>query len=86
VTVNLKNTSGEALYLGGTAGRRVESGEVVHVEGDLAKKADQVEDAYVVVSGDQLVAYPKSVWTAAGGSTSATPDVPAPGSVDGEGK
>lgn len=77
MTVNLRNTSGAPLSLG-VQGRFVDADEVIHVEGDLAPKSAQVEDAYVVDTGAGLVAYPKSIWTAAGGPATAKPDVPAP--------
>ena len=66
MTVKLKNTSGEAIYLGSplTGGRRVEAGEVVEVDGTLAPKKDQPEDATVVkVGDDDARAYPHTVWT-----------------------
>ncbi len=45
-TVNLRNTSGEPLFLGSADGRRVDVDEVVHVEGVLSKSAP--DDAYIV--------------------------------------
>lgn len=76
MTVNLKNVSGEPVYLGRPDGRRVENGEVIHVEGKLARK--QPEDAFLIGEGDDARAYPHSVWSNAGGSTKSEPDVPAP--------
>lgn len=76
MTVNLRNTSGEVLNLGSVDGRRVDVDEVIHVEGDLDKNSP--DDAYVIGTGDAARAYPKSVWTAAGGSPKAKPDVAAP--------
>lgn len=78
MTVNLRNTSGEPVYLGSAEGRRVDADEVIHVEGELAPKKDQLEDAIVVGTGDSARAYPTSIWTNAGGSAKAEPDVAAP--------
>lgn len=78
MTVSLKNISGEPLYLGSADGRRVEVGEVIHVEGDLAKAKDQPEDAYLIGAGAAARVYPKALWSNAGGSRKADPDVPAP--------
>jgi len=63
VTVKLKNTSGGALYFGRPDGKRVEADEVVEVEGSLAPKKDQPEDATVVIDGDDARAFPHSTWT-----------------------
>lgn len=76
MTVNLKNVSGEAIYLGRPDGRRVEDGEVIHVEGALAK--DSPDDAYLIGTGDDARLYPKALWSNSGGSKKAEPDVPAP--------
>ncbi len=64
MTVKLKNVSGESLYLGhpDRGGRLVDKGEVVEVDGDLAPKKDQPEDATVVGSGDDARAYPSATW------------------------
>lgn len=78
MTVNLKNISGDAVYLGRPDGRRIEDGEVIHLEGSLAPKKDQPEDGYVVGQGDDARAYPHSVWKLTGDNTKADPDVPAP--------
>jgi len=67
-TVNLRNTSGQALILG-VGGRRVEADEIVHVEGAVDKKSP--EDAYLI---DGRL-WPKATWTNAGGSKNAEPDV-----------
>ena len=50
-TVNLQNVSGEPLFLGRPDGRRVEDGEIVHVEGTLSK--DSPEDAFLIGDGDE---------------------------------
>jgi hypothetical protein len=76
VTVNLRNVSGEPLNLGRPDGRLVDVDEVIHVEGDVSK--DSPDDAYVIGDGDDARAYPKSLWSNAGGSPNSTPDVPAP--------
>ena len=76
MTVNLRNKSGEAISLGSADGRRVEAGEVIHVEGSLAKK--QPDDAYLIGTGDAARLYPHSTWTAAGGPKNTEPDVPKP--------
>lgn len=76
MTVNLKNVSGEARYLGRSEGRRVEDGQVIHVEGKLAKT--QPGDAYLIGEGDDARLYPHSLWKNAGGSGTAEPDVAAP--------
>lgn len=80
MTVNLKNVSGEVVYLGRPDGRRVEDGEVVHVEGKLAK--DSPDDAYLVGSGDDARLYPHSVWKLTAANAKSEPDVPAPSSVE----
>lgn len=74
MTVNLRNISGAPLNLG-IGGRLVDTDEVIHVEGDLAKKSDQVDDAIVVSIDGELRAFPTSVWTNAGGSAKAAADV-----------
>jgi hypothetical protein len=43
---NLKNISGEPLYLGSPDGRLIAPGEVIAVEGEVSK--DSPEDAYVI--------------------------------------
>lgn len=78
MTVNLKNVSGEAIYLGRSDGRRIEDGEVIHVEGKLAAKKDQPEDAVLVGEGDDARLYPLSVWKMTGENTKSEPDVTAP--------
>jgi len=64
MTVKLRNISGEPIYLGSPdrGGRLVDKDEVVEVDGDLAPKKDQPEDATVVGSGDDARAYPASTW------------------------
>jgi len=72
VTVSLRNTSGESLFLGvpgDASARLVLADEIVHVDGDLAPKEDQPDDAYVIGDGDDARAWPKSTWTATGGKT-----------------
>ena len=66
MTVNLRNTSGEALFV---AGRTVDVDEILHVEGSIDKKSP--EDAYLI--GDSL--WPRATWTNAGGSKNTEPDV-----------
>jgi hypothetical protein len=80
VTVSLRNKSGEPQHLGNPAlgSRLVDVDEVIHVEGDLAPAKQQPDDAYLIGSGDDARLWPKSVWTNAGGSPKAEPDVPAP--------
>ncbi len=68
MTVRLRNTSGEALYLGAN-GKRVEPDEIVAVEGSVDKNSP--EDAYVI--GDR--AWPKATWTNTGGKPSGDADV-----------
>lgn len=58
MTVKLRNISGEPLYLGSPDGRLVDKDEVVEVEGDLAPKKDQPEDATVVGAS----AWPSATW------------------------
>lgn len=70
MAVNLRNTSGVPLTV---AGRTVDVDEVIHVEGSLAKK--QYDDAFVIGTGDDAAAYPHALWTNAGGSKNAEPDV-----------
>jgi hypothetical protein len=65
MAVSLKNVSGEPVYLGRPDGRRIDDGEVIHVDGTIDK--DSPEDAYVIGAGDQARAYPKSMWKATGG-------------------
>ena len=74
-TVNLRNTSGGPLILGD---RRVDVDEVIHVEGELAPKKDQPDDAIVVGTGAAARAYPASLWTNAGGTSAKQADVAAP--------
>lgn len=76
MTVNLRNTSGEPLHLG-REGRLIAPDEVVKVDGDLAPKDQQVDDAYVVTTAGGLVAFPMSTWTAAGGTNKTQPAAPA---------
>lgn len=78
MTVNLKNISGEPVYLGRPDGPRVEAGQVIHVEGKLAPKKEQPDDATVVGEGDDARAYPHAVWKVTGENTKSEPDVPAP--------
>lgn len=78
-TVNLRNKSGEPLLL---AGRRVDVDEVVHIEGELAPKKDQTEDAIVIGTGDNARAYPTSLWSNAGGTSAKSADVPVPGTPE----
>ena len=75
MTVSLRNTSGQPLHLGSRDGRLVDVDEVVRVDGALAK--DGPADAYVVGSGDEARAYPKSLWTTTGGpaARSATEEI-----------
>jgi hypothetical protein len=80
VTVNLKNVSGGPLYFGRSNGRRVEDGEVIHVEGKLAAKSSQPDDAYLIDEGGEERLYPHSVWKMTGDKTKSDPDVPAPSS------
>jgi hypothetical protein len=61
VSVTLRNTSGEPLYLGSPDGRRVEPDEVVRIDGALAK--EQPDDAVVIGEGDDARAYPSSLWS-----------------------
>lgn len=75
-TVNLKNVSGEAVYLGRPDGRRVEAGEIIHVEGSVAKNSP--DDAYLIGSGDDARLYPHGVWKATATNAKSEPDVPAP--------
>ena len=75
-TVNLKNITGEALYLGRPDGRRIEADEVIHVEGTVAKSSP--EDAYVIGTGDDARAYPKSTWKVTSEKSKSEPDVLAP--------
>lgn len=78
MTVNLKNASGGPVYLGRADGRRVEDGEVIHVEGSLAAKKDQPEDAYLIGTGDDARLFPHSVWKMTADKAKSDPDVPAP--------
>ena len=65
MSVRLRNTSGEALYLSSRQfGQRVEADEVIDVDGKLV---DESGDAYVVGEGKAARAYPKAHWTDAGG-------------------
>jgi hypothetical protein len=78
-TVNLKNVSGEPLYLGRPDGLRIDDGQIIHVEGKLAPKADQPDDAVVVIEADgELRAYPTATWSVTADKSKSTPDVPAP--------
>jgi len=80
-TVNLKNVSGEPLYLGRPDGRRVDDGEVIHVEGTIAKSSP--DDAYVIGTGDDARAYPKSTWKVTAEKSKSEPDIPAPSKENG---
>ena len=64
MTVKLRNISGEPLYLGhpDLGGRLVDKDEVIEVDGDLAPKKDQPDDATVVGTGDDARAYPSVTW------------------------
>jgi len=75
-TVNLKNTSGGPLFLGRADGRRVEDGEIIHVEGTLRKSSP--DDAYEIGTGDDARSYSKTTWTLTSEKAKADPDVPAP--------
>lgn len=75
-TVNLKNTSGGPLYLGRADGRRVDDGEIIHVEGSLQKSSP--EDAYVIGTGDDARSYSKTTWTLTTDKAKSEPDVTAP--------
>ncbi len=66
MTVNLRNISGGPLVV---AGRHVDVDEVIHVEGDLAKKSP--DDGFLI--GDQV--WPSALWTNAGGSKNSEPDI-----------
>lgn len=77
-TVSLRNISGGPLNLGTSNGRLVQPDEVVHVEGDLAPKKDQVDDAIVIGTGDSARAYPLSTWKQVGTAKTVEPDVTTP--------
>lgn len=78
MTVNLKNISGEALHLGRPDGPRIEPGQIIHVDGKLAPKAEQPEDAVVIDEGGVLRAYPALTWSVTAEKSKSEPDVPAP--------
>ena len=78
--VTLRNTSGEPLLLGAADGRRVDTDEVVRVEGSLAKS--QPDDAIVIGEGDGARAYPSSLWSKVATGKSGDPDVTAPASFE----
>lgn len=78
MTTNLKNVSGGGLYLGRPDGRYIDDGEVIHVEGKLAAKKDQPDDAYLIGEGDDARLYPHAIWKLTGDNTKSEPDVPAP--------
>ena len=78
--VTLRNTSGEPLLLGAADGRRVDTDEVVRVEGSLAKS--QPDDAIVIGEGDEARAYPSSLWSKVAVGKSGQPDIAAPSSFE----
>jgi hypothetical protein len=80
-TVSLRNISGAPLHLGAPAdqgGRLVEADEVIHVEGTLAPKNDQPEDAIVIGEGDSARAWPTTIWKQVGVAKTIEPDVTTP--------
>lgn len=80
-TVNLQNVSGEPLYLGRPDGRRIDDGEIIHVEGALSK--DSPDDAYLIGAGDDARLYPKAIWKMTTAKAKSDPDVPAPSKESG---
>ena len=59
-SVKLKNVSGEVLYVGRPDGKRVDVGEVIEVDGAVAK--DGPEDAFLIGEGDDARLWPKAHW------------------------
>ncbi|UBU10034.1 hypothetical protein [Nonomuraea gerenzanensis] len=54
-----RNISGEDRHVGRVDGPVVAAGEVVPVDEDVTGQSD---DAYIVGSGDEARAWPKSTW------------------------
>lgn len=80
-TVNLKNVSGGPVALGRADGRRIDDGEVIHVEGKVSK--DSPDDAYLIGEGDDARLYPHSVWKMTSPGSKSEPDVTAPSKENG---
>lgn len=54
-----KNISGDELFLHRAEGPSVKPDEIVEVDGEVT---EEIEDAYIVGSGDSARAWPKATW------------------------
>lgn len=54
-----KNKTGDELHMQHAEGPTVGPGEVVQVDGDVV---EEIDDAYIVGTGDDARAWPKATW------------------------